>query len=117
MTGIKPPGGPRSGPPTTTQEAPATGTSAKDFGDALTESASLEAAKVAAKQVVGEGGHADAVRDAATAEARIEALVAEALTSPAAAGLDARGREALAAHLRATLADDPSFARWLGGRR
>ncbi len=45
----------------------------------------------------------------ADAAAVIDRLVAEQLAGPMAAGLDAAGRQALEAHLRATLEDDPGF--------
>lgn len=45
--------------------------------------------------------------DGATA---VDRLVEDVLNGPMAAGLDARGREALEAHLRASLEDDPSLA-------
>ena len=45
--------------------------------------------------------------DAATA---VDQLVAEALSSPMAAGLDDAGRAALEVHLRESLADDPNLA-------
>lgn len=45
--------------------------------------------------------------DGATA---IDRLVADVLNGPMAAGLDARARAALEAHLRASLEDDPNLA-------
>ncbi|MEO0324860.1 MAG: hypothetical protein AAF447_17995 [Myxococcota bacterium] len=97
---IKPPGGPKAPDAPSTGAAEGPGRSGDAFADALEASRAGTANDAVASVPPALGADAAAV---------VDRLVAEQLEGPLAAGLDAAGRKALEAHLRATLEDDPGF--------
>ena len=114
---IKPPGGaPPSRPEVDASPAPATSRepAATSFSDALAGAAGVEPS-ASASSATGAPSVTGALADELRAgrigpREAIEQLVARALASPTALALDPAGRQALAAHLRATLVEDPSLA-------
>jgi len=114
---IKPPGG--APPPRPAVDAGKEPTAAREpvgrsFTDALAEAGGAEALRSPAS-ASGAAGVTATLADELRAgrigpREAVEQLVARALASPAALALDPAGREALAAHLRATLVDDPSLS-------
>jgi hypothetical protein len=107
---IKPPGKPPGPPP---EISPGAGEASETFQKALDGTAAADAAADVGPAIANEALSAIAADVAAgriDVEAAVDQLVARALEGPTAAILPPAQRAELEAHLRRTLADDPTLA-------
>ncbi len=111
MTGpIKPPGAPKVGGVDLPDGAE--GTRSRETAEAFQASLDAAAGPQSAEATTGPNAEIASALNTGSLDAAgaVDRLVAEALNSPMASSLNEEGRQALEAHLRQSLADDPSIA-------